>query len=82
MIRLIAELPDAIAKAQSSNEPFMIARQTSQIARAFNRFYNNVSILSGNDEEVKSARLALCEATCTSISIGTDLLGIQVVERM
>jgi arginyl-tRNA synthetase len=82
VIRLIAELPDAIAKAQSSNEPFMIARQTSQIARAFNRFYNNVSILSGNDEEVKSARLALCEATCTSISIGTDLLGIQVVERM
>ncbi len=82
VIRLIAELPDAVAKAKSSDEPFMIARQTSQIARAFNRFYNNSSILSGVDEEVKTARLALCEAVCTSISIGTELLGIQVVERM
>lgn len=82
VLRLIAELPDAIVKAKSSNEPFMIARQTSQIARAFNRFYNNSSILSGSEEDVKAARLALCEAVCTSISIGTDLLGIQVVERM
>ena len=80
--RLICDFPDAIRKAQGSNEPFMVARQTSQLARAFNRFYNNSSILSGTDESQKRARLALCEAVCTAISIGTNLLGISVVERM
>lgn len=80
--RLICDFPDAVRKAQNSNEPFMVARQTSQIARAFNRFYNNSSILSGTDESQKCARLALCEAVCTAISIGTNLLGISVVERM
>lgn len=82
VVRLIAEFPDAVTKAKSSNEPFMIARQTSQIARAFNRFYNNSSILSGTDDDIKAARLALCEAVCEVISIGTNLLGIDVVERM
>jgi len=80
--RMISDLPDAIKKAQASHEPFMIARQTALIARTFNRFYNNTPILSGSDEKRKSARLALCEAVCTSISVGTYLLGIDVVERM
>jgi len=82
VIRLLGDFPDAVRKAQNSNEPFMVARQTSQIARAFNRFYNNSSILSGTDELQRRARLALCEAVCTTISIGTNLLGISVVERM
>lgn len=80
--RLICDFPEAIRKAKSSNEPFMVARQTSQLARAFNRFYNNSSILSGTDESQKRARLALCEAVCTVIAMGTNLLGISVVERM
>lgn len=82
VVRTISDLPDSVRKAQSSHEPFMIARQTAQIARAFNRFYNNTPILSGTDEPRKSARLALCEAVCTSITVGTYLLGIEVVERM
>ena len=80
--RLICDFPDAIKKAQNSNEPFMVARQTSQIARAFNRFYNNSAILTGTDLPLRKARLALCESVCTAISIGTGLLGISVVERM
>ena len=80
--RLICDFPEAIKKAKNSNEPFMVARQTSQLARAFNRFYNNSSILSGTDESQKRARLALCEAVCTAIAMGTNLLGISVVERM
>jgi len=80
--RLISDFPEAIRKAQGSNEPFMVARQTSQIARAFNRFYNNSSILSGTDEAQRSARLALCSSVCTAIAAGTNLLGIDVVERM
>jgi len=82
LAKQISDLPDAVKKAASSNEPFMIARQTSQIARAFNRFYNNTYILSGVDDEITRARLALCESVCTAIKIGCNLLGFDVVERM
>lgn len=80
--KMIAEFPEAIRKAAGSNEPFMISRAVSQIARAYNRFYNNCSILSGEDEELKRARLALCECVCNAIEAGTYLLGISVVEQM
>ena len=82
VVKLLAEIPDTIARAASTNEPFMVARLASQIARAFNRFYNNSSILSGTDIALRAARLALCEAICTGLLVCTDLLGIQVVEQM
>ena len=60
----------------------MISRQISLIARNFNRFYNNSRIINLEDEDLKKARLLLCEAVCDIISEGLDLLGIDVVERM
>lgn len=82
VIKLISEIPDAVSKAAGANEPFMVARLVAQIARAFNRFYNNNNILSGTDLARRDARLALCEANCIAIKLCTELLGIEVVERM
>lgn len=82
LVKLLSELPDAIEKVAVSNEPFMLSRQVARIARAFNRYYNNSSILREPDESLRRARLAVCEAVCTAIKTGTYLLGIDVVERM
>ena len=82
VIKALSDLEDAIVGAAKSNEPFFISRQIAVIARAFNRFYNNSSILSADTDESKIARLALCEAVCNCIKSGLNLLGIDVVERM
>lgn len=82
VIKSLADFEDAIKKAAASNEPFMISRQIALIARNFNRFYNNSRILGDEDSDMIRARLALCEAVCTTIKSGLDLLGIDVVERM
>ncbi len=82
VIRSLADFEDAVKKAAASNEPFMISRQLGVIARSFNRFYNNSSILGADSNERKEARLALCEATCNTIKSGLNLLGIKEVERM
>ncbi|MBR6880987.1 MAG: arginine--tRNA ligase [Clostridiales bacterium] len=82
LIKSIADFPGSVNKAAASNEPFMISRQISLIARNFNRFYNNSRIINLEDEDLKKARLLLCEAVCDIISEGLDLLGIDVVERM
>lgn len=82
VIRSLFDFDEAVVKAANSNEPFMISRQIAVIARSFNRFYNNTTILSAEDESTKLARLALCEAVCNCIKSGLNLLGIDVVERM
>ena len=52
------------------------------IARNFNRFYNNSRILNVEDEEIRGARLKLCEAVADCLKSGLDMLGIGVVEKM
>lgn len=82
LVRALSDFKDAILKAANNNEPFMVSRQVATIARAYNRFYNNSSILNAETDELKCARLALCEAVCDTIKSGMALVGIDVVERM
>jgi arginyl-tRNA synthetase len=80
--KLLYGFGDAVHKAVESNEPFMMTRQVAGIARAFNKFYNNESILSAPDEGLRRARIALTEAVCVALRTGLDLVGISAVERM
>ena len=82
VIRSLADFKDAVVKAAESYEPFMISRQIALIARNFNRFYNNSRILNVEDEEIRDARLKLCEAVSDCLKSGLDMLGIGVVEKM
>ncbi|MBR4948093.1 MAG: arginine--tRNA ligase [Clostridiales bacterium] len=82
VIRSLADFKDAVVKAAESYEPFMISRQIALIARNFNRFYNNSRILNVEDEEIRDARLKLCEVVSDCLKSGLDMLGIGVVEKM
>ncbi|MCQ2528764.1 MAG: arginine--tRNA ligase [Saccharofermentans sp.] len=82
LIKSIGDFPEAVKKAAATYEPFMISRQISLVARNFNRFYNNSRILGADSEELTKARLAVCEAVCSTLKSGLDLLGIDVVEKM
>lgn len=82
VIRNLADYKDSIRKAAASYEPFMVSRQIAVIARSYNRFYNNFSILSADSTEQKKARLALCSCVCEVLRSGLELLGINVVEKM
>lgn len=80
--KLVEGLPQSIVKAASTNEPFMVVRQITQLARAFNKYYHNEPILATADPSLRQARLALVETVCETLYIGLDLVGIRPVERM
>lgn len=82
VIRSLADFKDAVVKAAESYEPFMISRQIALIARNFNRFYNNSRILNADSDDIRDARLKLCEAVADCLKSGLDMLGIGVVEKM
>ena len=82
VIRSLSDFAGSVERSAESYEPFVIAKQIALIARNFNRFYNNSRILNAETDELKTARLALCDAVCSVIKSGLALLGIGVVEKM
>lgn len=82
LARLLQDFGDSVKQAARANEPFMVARHIAQLARLFNKYYNNVTILGTEDRSLRQARLALLKAVCKVMQEGLGLLGIQTVERM
>ena len=75
-------LETALLQAMRNSEPSTFARQIMNTCRSFSRFYNQQAILQAESEELKLARLALCEAFTQAIKVSLGLLGINTVERM
>lgn len=83
LVKQINGFSTAIADAANKNEPFYINRYVTNLARCFNKFYNNHPILKGDvDEETRKARLAMVDATTQVIKSALSLLGIETVESM
>jgi arginyl-tRNA synthetase len=57
-------------------------RQVMTLARSFNTFYHNSSILKAENDELIVARLALTQAVGRTLSAGLRLAGIEPVDRM
>lgn len=81
LVRALAAFPDAVKSAAFKNEPFVVSRAVMDICSAFNKFYYDNRII-GEAENVKNARLALCQAAGTVIKTGLYLIGLKAPERM
>jgi arginyl-tRNA synthetase len=81
LAKTLASFKDAISMAIDKYEPSVISRYVIQVAKDFNKFYNNCPISTETDE-VRNSRLALAEATTIVIRTAMSLLGIDTVERM
>ena len=63
-------------------EPSVVTRYVIEVAKMFNKFYNNHSVLNLEDKSLMAARLELVRSTCQVIKNGLELIGIEVVEKM
>ena len=81
LARLLYKLPEVIEDAAEKYEPSIVTRHIVDIAQGFNRFYHDEHILVDNEEE-KTAKLALVLAAKTAIKNGLALLGMDAPERM
>ena len=81
LVKSLYDFPETIIDASEKYEPFFISRQLIEIARNFNKYYNQSPILV-EDEELKKAKLALCYSVKNVIKCGLELLGINSPERM
>ena len=81
LLKLLYNYPATIIQAGDRYEPSIITRHLVDIAQAFNRFYHDEHIITENEEE-KTAKIALVMATKIVIKNALGLLGVQAPERM
>ncbi|MCD4710194.1 MAG: arginine--tRNA ligase, partial [Bacteroidales bacterium] len=82
LIRMMHDFPEIIGEAARTLNPSLVANFLYELAREFNQFYHDHSILSAETAGQVSQRLLLIEAAGNMIESGMELLGIEVPERM
>jgi len=82
LIRMMYNYPEIIREAADSHNPSLVANFLYELAKEFNQYYHDHSILSAEKEELIQLRLLLVEVIGQVIDSGMELLGIEMPERM
>ncbi|HEY6063140.1 MAG TPA: arginine--tRNA ligase, partial [Chitinophagaceae bacterium] len=82
LIILLEQYPTVIEQAAFEHNPSVIAIYVFNLAKSFNTFYTELSVMNAESAEKKQLRLQLSEMTANVIASGMGLLGIKVPERM
>lgn len=81
ILRNLYKFTEVVKDAAEKYEPFFISRYVVELAKDFNKYYNQVTI-NVEDEKLKNTRLMLCYSVKNVISEGLSLLGIEAPEKM
>ncbi|RYE22526.1 MAG: arginine--tRNA ligase, partial [Sphingobacteriaceae bacterium] len=82
LIVQLQQYPIVLAEAAAGYSPAIIANYVYELAKAYNKFYHEESILKAEEEAVKQFRLNLSSSSAKTIKNTMLLLGIEVPERM
>ncbi len=82
VIRLLYDFPEIVTQSASAYNPSYLANYLYDLAKEFNQFYHDHSILSAESDLLVSYRLLLTRIAGDTIQKGMELLGIEVPERM
>jgi arginyl-tRNA synthetase len=82
LLMVLSELNEVIQAAYLENKPNLLTQYLYSLAKLFNSYYANTSILKAENETLKTERLSLAKAVSLHIKNALALLGIDVPERM
>ncbi len=82
LIKTLFNYQSEVEKAAQAYSPAFIAHYALELAKAFNRVYNDVPFLREKDDSKRSFRLFLASKTADIIQDALSLLGIDCPERM
>ena len=82
IIKHLLDYPATIDQAAIQYSPALIANYSYDLVKLFNSFYQNISILGEERTAVKEYRVQLCLQVAQVLYQSTQLLGINVPDRM
>ncbi|MFA7381071.1 MAG: arginine--tRNA ligase [Bacteroidia bacterium] len=82
LINTLYRFPSVIDAASEAYSPALVANYVYEVAKAYNKFYHEHTILREEDTAIRNMRLQLCMLTKTVLKKSLNLLGIAAPERM
>jgi arginyl-tRNA synthetase len=82
LMRHLYDFNQTVLYACENYKPSTIANHLFFTCKAYNRFYNEVSVMKAETDDLRSARLALLNAFGNTLKKGLFLLGITPPEKM
>lgn len=82
IIKMLNDYPSVIRQAGTDYSPSGIANYAYELAKEYNQFYHDYSILREEDTAVKAFRIVLTRCVGKVIKSAMNMLGIEVPERM
>lgn len=82
IVKLMSAYPDLIVQAGKEISPALIANFAFDLAKEFNQYYHEVSVLKEENEHLRDQRLVLIEQVAKLLRSSMDILGIELPERM
>jgi len=82
IVQRLTDFPTAVAEAGRTYSPALIANYVYELAKVYNQFYHDYSILKEEDAAVRAFRLLLSATVGDVVKRGMGLLGIEMPERM
>ncbi|MBQ0081458.1 MAG: arginine--tRNA ligase [Alistipes sp.] len=82
LIKMMNIFPDSVQDAGKNFSPAIVAAYAYELAKEFNAFYHDNSILSDKDKKKVALRISLAREVSLIIQKSMSLLGIMVPERM
>lgn len=82
LIQMLIGFQDVVRQAADDYNPSVIANYCYDLAKEFNQFYHDFSIMHEPSRELKLFRLVLAQNVGKILKLGTGLLGIEMPERM
>ncbi|MDR1865280.1 MAG: arginine--tRNA ligase [Bacteroidales bacterium] len=82
LIRAVYDFPETVREAACTLSPALIANYVYELAKEYNQFYHDYSILKEEDAHIRQFRVLLSGYTAQVIRTALDLLGIDAPERM
>lgn len=82
VIYLLGQYPQILADAGRELSPALISFYVYELAKAYNRFYNEVNIFNETDTNAQQFRVAFSGIVGETIQKAMSLLGIKVPSRM
>lgn len=82
LIKSIAKLPAVVKEAGENYSPALLGNYAYDLAKEFNQFYHDFSILKEENTALKNFRLLLAKECSEAIKNSMGMLGIEMPERM
>ena len=82
LIQRVADFATVVAEAGRTYSPALIANYAYDLAKQFNQFYHDCSILREEDDTCRQFRLLLSRTVAVTLRRAVGLLGMEMPERM